>query len=81
MKQKDIILIIVVVFISGVISIFGSKFFISTPKNRKQTVEVVTPITDDFPIPSNQYFNENSVDPTTNVTIGNSTNTQPFSGN
>ena len=80
MKQKDIILIIVVVFVSGVISIVVSKIFITSPKNRQQQVEVVNPITSDFPQPDPKYFNNNSVDPTKNITIGGTTNSQPFNG-
>ncbi len=80
MKQKDIALIVVVVSISAVISIFISKSFISSPKNREQSVEVVTPIIGDGSsfTPDAKYFNSNSVDPTKNITIGDSNNTQPF---
>jgi len=83
MKQKDIALIIIIVAISAVISVFVSKAFISAPKNRQQKVELVTPITSDFSQPDPKYFNANSVDPTKNITIGGSSNPQPFnsSGN
>ena len=82
MKQKDIALIMVVVFISIVISIFISKALISSPKSRKQKAEVVPAITSDFNAPqsSDQYFNKNSIDPTQLIQIGNSNNTQPFNG-
>lgn len=78
MKQKDIALIIVVVFISVVISIVASKF-IFTPKKRHQTVQVVSPISADFPTPDTNYFNNQSIDVTKIITIGNSTNPDPFS--
>ena len=79
MKRQDIALIIVVAFIGGIISIFASKAIFAPPKNRHQEVQVVQPITADFPQPSKQFFNTNSIDPTENVTIGQNANTNPFS--
>lgn len=70
MKQKDVVLIIVVAFISGVVSIVGSKYLINTPKNRQQTVEVVEKISSELKTPSNKYYNENSTNPTKQITIG-----------
>jgi len=80
MKQKDITLFIVVIFISAVLSIVASKILITPAKGRQQKVEVVAPITPDFTTPSSKYFNANSVDSTQLITIGNNTNPQPFSG-
>ncbi|MEO5627580.1 MAG: hypothetical protein ABIQ89_01690 [Candidatus Saccharimonadales bacterium] len=79
MKQKDIILIIAVVVISGTISFVLSKYLFSVPKNRQAKVEVVQSISSDFPEPDKRYFNEQSVDPTKNITIGDNQNSQPFS--
>lgn len=79
MKQKDIALIIVIVFISAVISIVVSQKIIVPPKNRQQNVEVVQKISTDFKLPSDKYFNNNSVNPTQTITIGDSTNPDPFS--
>lgn len=78
MKQKDWALIIVVVFVSVVLSIVVSKVLIAPPKNRQQKVEVVDPITDKFPLPDKTYFNQNSVDPTQLIKIGDTTNATPF---
>lgn len=78
MKQKDIAIILVIAFISAVLSIFASKAIITAPKNRQQKVEVVAPITPDFPTPDNKYFNSSAVDPTQIITIGNNTNPKPF---
>lgn len=78
MKQKDIALIIIIVFISAIISIFVSKALIVPQKNRQQKVEVVGAITSDFPTPDNKYFNQSSVDPTQLIIIGNNSNPQPF---
>jgi hypothetical protein len=80
MKQKDVALIIIIVFVSGVVSFFASNFFFASPKNRQQKVEVVEPITSNFPTPDSQYFNKNSVNPTQLIQIGDSTNPNPFNG-
>jgi ABC-type anion transport system duplicated permease subunit len=78
MRQKDIQLILVIVFISAVISLFVSKAIFTSPKNRQQRVEVVQPITADFPPPASQYFNSSAFDPTLLITIGQGNNTNPF---
>jgi hypothetical protein len=78
MKQKDIALILVIVFISAVISLFVSKAIFAAPKSRQQQVEVVQPITSDFPKPDSRYFNSQASDPTQLITIGQNNNTSPF---
>ena len=80
MKQKDITLIAVVVFVSGVMSLVISTVFISSPKNRHTKVEVVPAITSEFKQPDTRYFNAQAVDPTQSIRIGDNPNTQPFSG-
>jgi hypothetical protein len=80
MKQKDIALILVIVFVSAVISLFVSKAIFTSPKNRQQQVDVVQPITTDFPRPDNHYFNSSAFDPTKLITIGQNANPNPFSG-
>jgi len=78
MKQKDLILIIVVVFISGVFSVILSNFLISSPKNRQEPVEVVEPISAEFTQPSDKYFNKQSLDPTQIIKIEGPNNNKPF---
>jgi hypothetical protein len=78
MKQKDIAIIIAVVFVSGLLSYFVSKAIFSAPENLKTEVEVVEPITADFPEPDTRYFNANSVNPTLTITIGGGDNQAPF---
>lgn len=81
MKQKDIALIIVVVFVSVILSVVVSKIFITAPKNRQQQVEMVTPISADFASPDKRYFNQASVDPTQLIKIGEDSNKSPFNTN
>ncbi|MDB5163968.1 MAG: hypothetical protein JWS12_586 [Candidatus Saccharibacteria bacterium] len=78
MKQKDLALILIIVFISATISLLISKVFITSPKNRTTKVQVVEKITTDFPQPDSRFFNINAVDPTVLITIGNSSAPTPF---
>lgn len=78
MKDKDIILIIVVVFFSAVTSYVLSNILITSPKNRKATVEVIEPISPEFAEPSNKYFNDQAINPTKLIQIGDTANTDPF---
>ena len=77
MKQKDIALILVVVFISGIVSfVVSGKLFAA--KSSQQQVETVDKISSTFNVPDATYFNKNSIDPTQLIQIGNSSNPNPF---
>jgi hypothetical protein len=78
MKQKDVALIIVIVFLSAVVSFVLSKIIFVTPKNREAQVELVQPITSNFPQPDSRYFNANSFDPTQLINVGQNSNVNPF---
>jgi hypothetical protein len=81
MKQKDILLIVVVVIVSGAVSFFISKLLFGVPKNRQTKVEVVQVISPNFEQPDTRYFNAAAFDPTKNISIGDSQNSQPFNSN
>lgn len=76
-KGKDLYLVIVVLIISTTIAIVVSNALFKTQRV-KTRVEVVEPITNDFPTPSDAYFNKNSLDLTQIITINPSDNQQPF---
>lgn len=78
MKQKDLALILVMAFISAIIAFAASQWLFASPKNRKQTAEVVDVIGPDFTQPSTKYFNANSVNPTQQIQIGENNNPNPF---
>jgi hypothetical protein len=80
MKQKDLLVLIVVACVSAVFSLVLSNMFFSSPKNRSQQVEVVDAITSEFPKPNEKYFNNQSVDPAQPVQIGDGNNPNPFNG-
>lgn len=78
MKQKDITLIVVAVFVSAVFSLVISNLLLSPSGDQKQQVEVVDPITADFSDLDARYFNSKSIDPTETIQIGDNANPQPF---
>lgn len=78
MKQKDLALILVMVFVSVILALIISRLIFSTPKNREQTVEVVDVISSEFSEPSAKYFNADSVNPTQQIQIGSGSNPNPF---
>lgn len=80
MKQKDLALIIVIAFISAIVSFFVSTKLFVTPSNRQQKVEAVDAISSSFQVPDKKYFNSNSVDPTQQPKVGSDNNQNPFNG-
>ncbi len=80
MKKKDIGLIIVMGIISATISILLSGKLFTTPDDRKQSVEVAPAIIGELARPETDYFNENSVNPAQNITVGRDPNSNPFNG-
>jgi hypothetical protein len=80
MKQKDLPIIIVVVFISAVLSFFLSRSLFASGSSRQQQVDVAQSISAAFPTPDSSYFNSNAVDPTQLIQVGTNNNTNPFNG-
>ena len=78
MKQKDFILVIVMAFISAVIAFVVSRWIFASPKNTAQSAEIVDVISPQFTTPSSRYFNADSVNPTQQIEIGESSNPNPF---
>jgi hypothetical protein len=80
MKQKDVAVIIIIAFISAIVSFFASNKLFVTPSNRNQKAEVVDAINATFQNPDTKYFNSNSIDPTQSTVIGTDSNQNPFNG-
>jgi hypothetical protein len=78
MKQKELALIIFIIFVSGVASYFLSGMIFNSSEKKQQKVEVVQPITAQFSPPDNKYFNRNAINPTKLITIDDQSNTDPF---
>lgn len=77
MKQKDWAVVLIVVFVSGVLSLVLSNTLFGKSKQQEQ-VEVVEAITAEFTKPNEKYFNKNSIDPTQIIRIGDGSNESPF---
>ncbi len=80
MKLKDWGVIGVVVLIAGVVSFFVSNLILGGQRAPRLKVEVVEPISSNFPLPNTKYFNENSLNPTQEIKIGEDNNNTPFNG-
>lgn len=78
MKQKDIAVVIVVAFVSALLSLFLSNRIFVTPENRQQKVEVVDAINPAFSEPDKKYFNDQSLNPARASQLGGATNQTPF---
>ena len=81
MKQKDVATIIVIAFLSGIISFFVTGKVFVTPKSRTQTAEQVDEISTNFQQPDSRFFNSQSINPTQNSQLGDNTNENPFNNN
>lgn len=80
MKAKDWGTIGVVVIIAGMVSFVVSNLFLGGKYAPRLKVEVVAPISADFPLPNTKYFNENSLNLTQEIKIGEDSNSTPFNG-
>lgn len=78
MKQRDIVVIIVVAVVSGVASYFLANFLFGGEKKYTLKAPVVAPIASDLGSLDEKYFNKNSIDATITINIGDSVNPDPF---
>lgn len=79
MKKKDFSLILMVVFISSIFAFFLSGVIVGNPETEPQEAEVVDDISSDFNDPSTKYFNNESINPTQLIRIGDEEgNKSPF---
>lgn len=85
MKQKDIAVIVAVVFFSAVASLVLSNIVFPSGQEARQKVEQVDVITADFSSPETddkykKYFNDKSIDPTQVIEVTDNNNNNPFNG-
>ena len=78
MKQKDIVIIVVIIFFSGIFAFVISSQFLISPDNKKLKAEVVTPINSEFTLPDKKNFNVDAINPTKLIEIAPNDNNQPF---
>lgn len=77
-KQSDIAVIILVSSLSLVASYFIGNTIINTDQNRSAEVEVANPISPNFSQPSANIFNDQAINPTELIRIGDDSTDTPF---
>lgn len=77
-KQNDIALIILISSLALVASWFVAGSLINTPENRSQEVEVIRPIASEFTLPPTAVFNDDAINPTESIRIGENDKEKPF---
>lgn len=78
MKRKDFSTILLSSLIVAIFSYILANAVFRSPTNRQQEVEVVNPISANFPSVDKKYFNQQSINPTQLIQIGGDTNKQPL---
>lgn len=83
MKQKDIMLIVVIVIVAGTFSLMFSNLIIK-PRIKRDKVEVVQKIEPSLPAINSdgykKFFNSGALNPTQQIKIGDQQNQNPFNG-
>ena len=78
MKQKDVLLIVVIAIVAAVFSFVLSNMLFGGEKAYTLKAPTVSKISKEFILPSDKVFNSQALNPTKNITIGDSSNTTPF---
>lgn len=78
MKQKDIALIIAVIFFSAIVSVIVTQTFFVPKKAKQLTAETVDPISSEFKDPDKAVFNKDALNPTQLIQIGDNGTVKPF---
>lgn len=77
MKKKDLILIVAVAIVASIFSFIISNFLI-TGGSKQLEAETVQKISSEFQSPDKNVFNEQAINPTKLIEIGNNNNQKPF---
>lgn len=76
-QKKDLLLIVVVALFAAIFSVVISKVVFSTSQHNLKA-ETVQPISTELKTPDPAVFNDQAIDPTQLIHIGDSSNKQPF---
>lgn len=80
MKSREWGIIGIIVAISAMLSFVVANFLLGGSSTPKLSAPVVEPISADFPLPNEKYFNNGSLNPTQEIKIGEDNNQNPFNG-
>lgn len=78
MKKNDLAALVAIIVVAGVIAYFIANAVIGQPKNNPVQVEQVTAIAPTFPAPDSRVFNDQSIDPTVEISGDGQSSQQPF---
>jgi hypothetical protein len=78
MKKKDILIVVMVAIVTGLISLLAANYLFGGTKAYNLKAPTVDAISADFKLPSDAYFNKQSINLTKNITIGEGGNNTPF---
>lgn len=81
MKKSDIAVLILLVSVSLVIGYFVGSWVFSANEIKEVPVQTAEPIVAEITPPDAKVFNDEGINPTVQVTIGQSANTKPFNSN
>lgn len=70
MKQNDIAALIVIASITLLVAYFVADYFIGSPTGESQKIDTITKIDPEVKKPDNSIFNEDAINPTIEVVIG-----------
>lgn len=80
MKRSDMALLVLIASITLVISFLLVKALFGEPEAAQTSVEKVDPISANLDKPPTSVFNEDAINPTVVIQIGDPANQQPFGG-
>ena len=78
MKQKDIVIIIIVAGVSALVSLFLARTILSSESAYNLTAPTVSSVTSEFTQFNPKYVYPGAKNLTKDITIGGNTNTNPF---
>ncbi len=70
MKRSDIAAIVFIASTSVIIAYFVANAIVGSPSSKNETVKTADPITAEIEEPKPSIFNEEAINPTVEVTIG-----------
>jgi hypothetical protein len=78
MKKNDFGMIIAVAIVAGIFSLVLSNFLFTPRSTKDLKAQSIDPIQSAFQQPDKRFFNEQSLNPTQLIKIGDKPNSQPF---
>lgn len=78
MKSKDIPIIVGVAIVAAIISYLIAGFAFGGKETENLSAPIIQPISSEFAEPDQAFFNNNSINPTKDIEIGENNNSTPF---